>query len=125
MVQWLPAGNDDSPYKLTGENLPFTHFAKQGLALPPSDFFRDLLHFYKLKHFHLNPNWIIHISIFIHLCEAFLGFQPYFNLLCYLFRLKPQLDAKSPKLVGGVGFRLVIWDGMLCGCTSEAQAWPS
>ena len=29
---------------------------------------------------HLTPNLIIHISIFVHLCEAFLGIEPHFDL---------------------------------------------
>jgi hypothetical protein len=72
MVEWRPANKDDSPFELTGETVLFTHFAKRGLALPPSDFFRGLLHSYKLKLFHQNVN-SIHISIFIHIYEAFPG----------------------------------------------------
>ena len=29
---------------------------------------------------HLTPNSIFHISIFVHLCEAFLGIEPHFDL---------------------------------------------
>jgi hypothetical protein len=89
MVEWRPAGTDESRFELTNESVLFTHFIEWGLALPPSNFFQGLLHFYKLHLFHLNPNSIVHISIFIHLCEAFLGIQPHFNLFRYLFYLKP------------------------------------
>lgn len=89
MVEWHPAGTDESRFELTNESVLFTDFVERGLALPPSDFFRGLLHFYKLHLFHLNPNSIVHISIFVHLCEAFLGIQPHFNLFRYLFYLKP------------------------------------
>jgi hypothetical protein len=56
MVQWRPAGKDESPYELTGETMIFSHFVKQGLAVPPSNFCRGLLHFYKVKAFHLTLN---------------------------------------------------------------------
>lgn len=56
--------------------------------------------------FHLTPNSIVHISIFVHLCEAFLGIRPHFNLFCYFFRLKLHPDAEKPKLLGVVGFQL-------------------
>jgi hypothetical protein len=38
---------------------------------------------------HLNPNSVLHIAIFVHLCEAFLGIELHFDLFYYLFHLKP------------------------------------
>ncbi|RLN04254.1 hypothetical protein C2845_PM13G06750 [Panicum miliaceum] len=76
------------------------------LALASSDFFHGLLGFYKMKHYHLPPNSIMHISIFVHLCESFLGILPHFHLFHHLFRLKPQPDEDSPALVGGAGLQL-------------------
>jgi hypothetical protein len=90
VVQWRPAGKDEIPFEKTGETILFAHLVERGLALPPLDFFRGLLHFYKLKVLHLNPNLILHISIFVHLCKAFQGIRPNFKLFYYLFCLKPQ-----------------------------------
>jgi hypothetical protein len=81
MVQWRPVDKDESPYELTGERVIFAHFVELGLATP-LNFFRGLLHSYKLKAFHLTLNSLVHISIFVHLCEEFLGIQPHFNLFC-------------------------------------------
>jgi hypothetical protein len=64
MVQWRPAGKDESPYDLTGETVIFAHFVERGLALPPSNFFHGLLLFYKLKAFHLTSNSLVHIFAF-------------------------------------------------------------
>ena len=50
---------------------------------------------------HLTPNSILHISIFIHLCEAFLGIEPHFNLFFNLFHLKPQPNSHEIVEVGG------------------------
>ncbi|RLN39053.1 putative gypsy-type retrotransposon protein [Panicum miliaceum] len=103
VVQWQTAGSDSSPWENTCETVMFTPFANCCLALPSSYFFRGLLGFYKIKHYHLPPNSILHISIFVHLCEAFLRIRLHFNLFRYLFRLKPQPDEDNPALVGGAG----------------------
>ena len=50
-------------------------------------FFRGLHFFYGLEVMHLMPNSIVHIAIFIHLCEAYLGIALYFNLWRALYRL--------------------------------------
>ena len=57
----------------------------------------------------LHPNTILHISISIHFCEAYLGILPHFNLFCHLFWLKKKGDGGS-KVVSGV--YLQLWDGM-------------
>ena len=49
----------------------------------------------------LHPNTILHISIFIHFYEAYLGILPYFNLFRHLFWLKKRGGSGS-KVVGGV-----------------------
>jgi len=57
----------------------------------------------------LHPNTILHISIFIHLCEAYLRILPHFNLFHHLFWLKKRGSAGS-KVVSGV--YLQLHDGM-------------
>lgn len=42
--------------------------------------FEGLADYYKIKLIHLNPNSILHITIFTHLCEAFMGIHPSFPL---------------------------------------------
>ena len=49
------------------------------------------------------------MSIFVHLCEAFLGIEPHFELFCYLFHLKPQPDSFVLDVVGGAGLQLRQW----------------
>jgi hypothetical protein len=64
----------------THESVVYVLFLIRGLALPISPFFRNLLDFYELNLTHLNPNSIMQVSIFVHLCEAFLGILPHFGL---------------------------------------------
>ena len=49
---------------------------------------------------------IWHVSIFTHLCEAFLGVLPHFHLFQHFFFLVPIPDASKPTVVGG--YELVL-----------------
>ena len=42
----------------------------------------------------------------MHLCEAFLGIEPHFELFQFLFHLKPQPDSYDLDVVGGAGLQL-------------------
>jgi hypothetical protein len=85
LVNWRPSFYEPLPMKNMDEIVTFYHFAKRGLALPSCSFFRGFLYFYGLELYHLNPNSICHIAIFIHFCEAFLGIEPHWDLFCFLF----------------------------------------
>jgi hypothetical protein len=58
----------------------FTHFHEQGFGTPASNFFRGLLHYYGIELQNLNPNLILQITVFITLCEGYLGIKPNFTL---------------------------------------------
>jgi hypothetical protein len=58
----------------------FTHFHEQGFRTPASNFFRGLLHYYGIELQNLNPNLILQITVFITLCEGYLGIKPNFTL---------------------------------------------
>jgi hypothetical protein len=75
-------------------------FLIHGLALPISPFFRGLLDFYELNLTHLNPNSIMQVAIFVHLCEAFLGIPPHFELWKYLYHYRPGMAGGQHQLVG-------------------------
>ena len=57
----------------------------------------------------LHQNTILHISIFIHFCESFLGVLPHFNLFRHLFWLKKK-GGDGSKVVDSV--YLQLRDGM-------------
>ncbi|KAK1664062.1 hypothetical protein QYE76_052221 [Lolium multiflorum] len=52
----------------------------------------------------LTPNSILHLSIFITVCEAFLGIDPHWGLWRKIFYVKRHNDSNGPPVVGGVGF---------------------
>ena len=105
VIQWRPALGSYQPYENTGEIIAFTSYLERGLGFPCS-FFSRLLRYYRIQLHHLTPNSFVHISIFVHLCEDFLGIEPHFELFSFLFHLKPQPNRFVLDVVGGAGLQL-------------------
>lgn len=103
---WSPAKGKQSPPDSSSEIVVFAPFFEAGFGLPAGPFFRGMLNYYGIELHHLNPNSILQISIFIHLCEAFLGVDPHFSLFQHLFLLKSHPNDNCPNVVGGAGFQL-------------------
>lgn len=59
-----------------------------GFGLPPSSFLKSVCQFYKIGLVHLKPNAIASLSVFVMLCECWLGIEPdldhwrYFHAIC-------------------------------------------
>ena len=77
---WWPALGEPFPMPHTNEAIVFEDYFLCGLGFPVHPFLRDLLEFWGVSLCNLHPNTILHISIFIHFCEVFLGILPHFNL---------------------------------------------
>jgi hypothetical protein len=56
-----------------GFTVMFAAFLFRGLSLPAHEFLRSLLFFYGIQLWQLTPNSILHLFIFITVCEAFGG----------------------------------------------------
>ncbi|KAK1648153.1 hypothetical protein QYE76_065958 [Lolium multiflorum] len=82
----------------------FVAFLFRGLSLPSHEFLRSLLFFYGIQLWQLTPNSILHLSIFITVCEAFLDIDPHWGLWRKIFYVKRHNDSNGPPVVGGVGF---------------------
>jgi hypothetical protein len=76
LCSWRICRGVTVPTEDTHESIIYVPFLIRGLALPISHFFRGLLDFYRLNLTHLNPNSILQVSVFVHLCKAFLGVLP-------------------------------------------------
>ncbi|KAK1620405.1 hypothetical protein QYE76_025922 [Lolium multiflorum] len=74
----------------------------RGLSTPIHDFLRGLLFMYGLQLHHLTPNSILHISIFITLCESFLGVQPNWSLWKRIFFCRRNGSSSVAYNIGGV-----------------------
>jgi hypothetical protein len=104
---WRAVAGDPYPMeKNQDEILMFARFAKSGLSLLVSDFFKGLMGYYGIEYLNLNPNGIFHTAVFVHFCKAFLGIKPHWILFQMFFRVKPQPSASNPRVVGGAGIQM-------------------
>jgi hypothetical protein len=99
LCSWWICRGVTVPIEDTHESVVYIPFLIRGLALPISPFFRGLLDFYNLTH--LNPNSILQIFVFVHLCKAYLGILPHFGLWKYLYHCRLGMARGQHQLVGG------------------------
>ncbi|KAK1646066.1 hypothetical protein QYE76_063871 [Lolium multiflorum] len=85
-----------------GYRVSFVDHLICGLSTPIHPFLRGLLFIYGLQLHHLTPNSILHISIFITLCEAFLGVQPNWALWKRIFFCRRNGSPNVAYNIGGV-----------------------
>ena len=77
-----------------------THFVR-GLGFPLHPFVRGLMFYYRLDFHDLAPNFILNISAFIVVCEAFLRIKPHFGLWLKTFNVKPKVVGGRQAECGG------------------------
>ncbi|KAK1642066.1 hypothetical protein QYE76_059871 [Lolium multiflorum] len=85
-----------------GYRVSFVDHLIRGLSTPIHPFLRGLLYVYGLQLHHLTPNSILHISIFITLCEAFLGVSPNWALWKRIFFCRCNGSPNVAYNIGGV-----------------------
>ena len=87
----LPDAGQIVPTTEPHERVVFlTHFIC-GLGFPLHPFIRGLMFYYGLYFHDLAPNFILNISAFIVVCEAFLRIRPHFDLWLKTFNVKPKV----------------------------------
>ena len=69
------------------EVVSFTHFQSFGFGVPVHPLLRWLLYYYGLCLHDLTLEGILHLSVFIMLCEVFLGVPTHYELWQSLFRV--------------------------------------
>ncbi|KAK1691779.1 hypothetical protein QYE76_008476 [Lolium multiflorum] len=74
----------------------------RGLSAPIHDFLRGLLFVYGVQLHQLTPNSILHVAIFITLCESFLGVPPNWALWKRIFCLRRNGSHNATYNIGGV-----------------------
>jgi hypothetical protein len=93
-----------------GEIIVFEDFFKRGFGVPIHHFLQGLCLYYEIEIYNMHPNSILLVSTFMHLCEAFGGFSPHFDLFRYLFCLRKKGSKGRSQITGGV--YLTLRDGM-------------
>ena len=95
-------GDESFPTPPIGFRVTFIDHLIRGLSTPIHEFLRGLLFVYGIQLHHLTPNSILHISIFITLCECFLGTHPHWGLWKRIFYLRRNSSRNVAYNVGGV-----------------------
>ena len=85
-MAWEARGIDPSP--ILGRMVALEDFVRCGFLPPPSKFLLLILNFYGLSLLHLNPNSTAFLSIFAHLCEAYIEVVPFLDLFCFFYELR-------------------------------------
>ena len=104
-ADWKAVGQHRVPTLGPSEIVLFVSFIRAGLCLPASAFLHRFLSYFGISLNHLAPNVVLHLSIFVHLCETFLGIPPSLSLFRYFFRLKPQPRRDDTHVLGGCGIQ--------------------
>ena len=77
---WRASEGERYPEPRAGEIVVFEDFFKRGFGLPGHPFLHGLLLYYEIGICNVQPNSILLVATFIHLCEAFIGIEPHFDL---------------------------------------------
>jgi len=99
---WRAPEGESYPNPRAGEIIVFEDYFKRGFGVPVHPFLLGLLFYYEIGICNLHPNSIILISTFIHLCEAYVGIEPHFDLFRYLFCLRKKGAVGGSKIAGRV-----------------------
>ncbi|KAK1678078.1 hypothetical protein QYE76_038926 [Lolium multiflorum] len=81
-------GDESFPRPPIGYRVTFIDHLIRGLSAPIHEFLRGILFVYGIQLHQLTPNSLLHISIFITLCECFLGTHPHWGLWKRIFYLR-------------------------------------
>ena len=97
----LPEEGELIPAPRPHERVVFLPHFLYGLGFPLRPFVRGLIFYYGLDFRDLAPNFILNISAFIVVCEAFLCIQPHFGLWLKTFNVKPKVVKGTQAECGG------------------------
>ena len=97
----LPTEGQIIPAPEPQERVVFLSHFVRGLGFPLHPFVRGLMFYYGLDFHDLAPNFILNISAFIVVCEAFLRIAPHFGLWLKTFNVKPKVVGGQQAECGG------------------------
>ena len=89
------------PTPVPGERVVFLPHFLRGIGFPIHPFIHGLMFYYGLDFHDLAPNFILNISSFIVVCEAFLRIRPHFGLWLKTFNVKPKVVVGQQAECGG------------------------
>jgi hypothetical protein len=92
-------GLDSRPNIPSRFTVMFSAFLSRGLSLPTHEFLRCLFFSYDIQLWQLTPDSILHLAIFITVCEAFLGIDLHWGLWKKIFFVKRHSGGSRPYVV--------------------------
>ena len=84
-TRWRPARGESFPTPRGDELVVFEDYFYRGFGVSIHPFLHRLIEYYAISLCSLVPNSILHVSVFIHFCEAYLSVLPHFDLFCHFF----------------------------------------
>jgi len=103
VIRWrVPPRTEVEPRPEENEVISFAHFHSFGFGVPAHPLLRWLLYYYGLCLHDLTTKGILHLSIFIMLCDGFLGVPAHYELWQSLFRVVHSIHGGSIFLRWGV-----------------------
>jgi hypothetical protein len=91
------------PASADGYVVSFMALYERVFRAPPHQFLRLLMRYYGIKLYHLTPSGVLHITVFVTLCEAYLGIIPNLDRWKYFFRVcRPQDPEAELRTSGSV-----------------------
>ena len=106
VAHWRVPGQEESPQPQPDEVVSFLTFHEHGLGYPMHWFLRGLLNEWGLELQHLNSTWVLHITGFVTVCEAFLGMEPHVDFLRRLFSRRALTAGNLAEIAPVGGFAL-------------------
>ena len=97
----LPEEGQLLPTPRPHERVVFLSHFVRGLGFPLHLFVRGLMFYYRLDFHDRASNFILNISAFIVVCEAFLRIRPHFDLWLMTFNVKPKVVRGNQAECGG------------------------
>ena len=92
MAGWRSACGESFLTPHGDELVVFEDYFYRGFGVMIHPFLRGLIDYYEISLCNLGPNSILHVSVFIHFYEVYLGILPHFDLFCHFFCLKARED---------------------------------
>ena len=87
---WRSARGESFPTPRGDELVVFEDYFYHGFGVPIRPFVRGLIDYYGISLCNLSPNSILHVSIFVHFYEAYLGILPHFDIFQHFFCLEAR-----------------------------------
>ncbi|KAL6644063.1 hypothetical protein ACP70R_018829 [Stipagrostis hirtigluma subsp. patula] len=99
--EWLLSAGEAVPAPPQGYVVSFARFHERGLAMPPHPFLLRVPHRYGVALHHLTPNGLQQMTIFIAVCEGYLGISPSLDVWMHFFDVellwRPGLTGSKKK----------------------------